>query len=110
MSAGSLNNRAAFKRPPDTEDEFAQVENGFQSAFTIMAGVTFRRGGEGVLAARLEARSPAIIRVRASTQTKTITAGWVVDIDGERFNIRETPRLTKNRLYYEFLAETGVSV
>lgn len=110
MKSGQLNNRAAFHSPLAGKDAAGQIENGFAAEFIVWANVVFRRGGEGVFAARLEAKSPAIITVRASTESLEIRPSWAVDIGGERFNVRERPRFTDDRLYLEFLAETGGAV
>jgi head-tail adaptor len=108
MSTGALRDRLAFQAPNQSEDAAGQVNLGHALAFTIWGRVQRMRGGEGTLGARLEGRTPAIIRVRASTKTRAITAGWLVSEGTETFNIRERPRETDDRLFLEFLAESGV--
>lgn len=86
-------------------------EPDWQDQFTVAAGITFSRGGEAVLAARLTARQPAILRVRVSEDARKIEPDWRCrSRDGEVFQIREKPRVARdNRGYLEMLVEAGVN-
>ncbi|MET3662498.1 head-tail adaptor [Aquamicrobium ahrensii] len=78
----------------------------------IWAGIQFMRGGEGVLAARLTAKQPAILTIRNSTAARGIKPSDRAKNarTGEIFNIREKPRVSReNRGFLEMLVEAGAS-
>ena len=113
LGAGGLRDRFTVQR-----DEAASDWTGHPSApdwrdqFTVWGNIAFMRGGEAVIAARLTARQPAILTVRASSQTRSILpSDRVKDArTGEIYNIREQPRVSKdNRGYLEVLVEAGAS-
>lgn len=108
MQSGQLDKRIDLRSRLDDDDNYGNKKSDFVSRFTIWGNVKFLRGGEGVLAARLTAKQPVIITVRKSTQAQTITAAWRAVIDGQTYKIRENPTPTDNRLYLQFLAETGL--
>jgi head-tail adaptor len=84
----------------------------WQDLFTAWGGIQFMRGGEAVLAARLNARQPAILTIRNSAQARGILpSDRAVNANtGEIFNIRENPREAKdNRDFLEMLVEAGAS-
>lgn len=119
MTAGRLTEHYAFQSRQTEDDGAGNEEGEWITRFTDRAGRLFLRGGEGVIAARLESRQPVVIRVRNSRRSREITADWrVVDIRAGNdeygqprvvFNIRETPKETDDRLFLEFLAEAGVA-
>lgn len=111
--AGSLDRRIRFEMRNAVEDGRGNTVSGdWLLQFTVWAKRTYRRGGEGVLAARLESRQPVILRIRNSRRARTITADWraVDDRDGTVYNIRENPQETDDRAYLEMLVESGVAV
>ena len=69
------------------------------------------RGGESVMAARLEGRAPTILIVRSTAQTRTITTDWqaIDDTTGDTYNVRSVSMRQQND-YLDILAEKGVSV
>jgi head-tail adaptor len=109
--AGYLNRQFRFEVRSSVSDGAGNTVDDWVQQFTVAAGRTFLRGGEAVISARLESRQPAIVRVRNSTNTRQITPDWraVDERTGEVYNIREIPRETEDRLYLEFLAESGVA-
>ena len=97
---------AGFKhlRPGNT------VSGPFETQFTVRAAYRHLRGGEAVIASRLENRHPVIITVRASSQTKQITADWqLVDArDGTAWAVRDVTHET-DRQFISLLCERGVA-
>lgn len=84
----------------------------WQDQFTVWGGIQFMRGGEGVVAARLTARQPAILTVRNSTQARGIKPSDRAKNarTGEIFNIRELPRVSReNRGFLDVLVEAGAT-
>jgi head-tail adaptor len=75
-SAGHLHQRVAFDERPPVSDGYGNSEGEFAEVFSCRAGFTYLRGGETVIAGRLEGRQPIVVRVRASSETRQITAGW----------------------------------
>ena len=109
MQGGTIRDSIEFKTRALASDGMGNTVGSFESQFTVMGNVKYLRGGESVMAARVAAKQPAIITVRVTLETQLIAPDWVAVIDGKTFNIREHPTKTDNRLYYQFLAESGVA-
>lgn len=110
--AQELSARFTIQRFVDVDDGAGNVTGDWLDMFTIWAAIRFSRGGEGVLAARLTARQPAILTVRNSSQSRGILpSDRAVDArTAEIFNIREKPRMSRdNRGFLEMLVEAGVA-
>lgn len=106
MRAGDLTKRATLLEPIEAVDDDGQVVQSWADRGTVWCNWTPRRGGEGVMQARIESRNPAIITVRASALTRRITSEWVARIDGREFDVKEDPTETPDRAFLEFYAET----
>lgn len=112
MDAGKLDRRFRFEARQEIDDGHGSpVAGDWLPRFTVWGNRKFLRGGETVIAARLESRQPAILTIRDSRQAREITADWcVVDTgDGRVYNIRENPKLSDDRGLLEMLAEAGVA-
>lgn len=112
MDAGALDRRVQFQVRVEQDDSYGNQRGDWQAQFDCWAGLKSLRGGEGMIASRLEGRQPGILTVRKSMQTQLITPGWrVVDLhDGDTvYNIRERPRRTDDRAFLEMLVESGVA-
>lgn len=111
VGAGKLDRRLRFDRPKQVSDGAGNFTDGWEEQFTVAANRKWLRGGESVLAARLEAKQPAIVTIRNSSSAREITADWrCVDVRAERvYAIRENPKESDNRGYLEFLVESGVA-
>ncbi len=109
MTAGHLDRRADFERRASLNDGYGNTEDAWAPTFTRWCGVTYLKGGETVMGARLEGRQPVILTVRADPDTQAITPDMRAIIDGRAYNIREFPRPTKDRAYLEMAAESGVA-
>lgn len=110
--AGNLRERFTIRRRRQQDDGHGNTEGPWEDQFTVWAGILYNRGDEGVLAARLTARQPAIMTVRNSAQARGILpSDRAVDArTGEIYNIREKPRVSRdNRGFLEFLVEAGVA-
>jgi len=111
MSAGKLDRRFRFEARADEDDGYGNTTGGWSVQFTRWGGLAYRRGGEGVIAGRLEGRQPAILTVRRDGDTSRISNDWrcVDEGDGTVFAIRENPTRTDDRLFLEMLVEAGVA-
>lgn len=115
-SAGHLTERMTFQKRADLSsasppgDGYGNVEGGWTDQFTIAARRVYLRGGEDVLASRLEGRQPVILTVRRSSDTETITTDWrATDArSGTIYNIRSV-QLTEDRAWIDMLCESGVA-
>ncbi len=76
--------------------------------FQVRAGFMPLRGGESVMAGRLQGQQTAIIFVRSSLQTRAVNTDWRVrDVrSGVSYNIREITR-TRDRFWLDFLCQSG---
>lgn len=109
---GDLRERFTFQRFVEVDDGAGNITGTWVDQFTAWAGVVYSRGGEGVIAARLTARQPAILTIRNSSQARSIMPkDRAKDArTGEIFNIREKPREARdNRGFLEMLVEAGVA-
>lgn len=107
FSAGDLTKRATFQRPHKAADADGNPIQAWPTVFTAWANLRPLRGGESVMAARMDSRSPAILTFRASSQSRQVTSEWRVVVDGRVYECREDPRETQDRAYFEMLIEGG---
>ena len=112
MEAGALDHRATFQSPVQERDEDGQIVQGWQDEFTGWTNVRYLRGGESVMQARMQSRSPAILTIRNSASARAVTSEWravVRDRTGiERvYEMREDPRPSEGSGFLEMLAESG---
>ena len=108
--AGDLRERVTFAKESDGSDGGGGAVDGFADQFTVWAEYTWLRGGEQVLAARLSGVNTVVIRVRASSQSRQITADWQARDarTGQRFNIRSVVATT-DRQWVDVTAQSGVA-
>jgi head-tail adaptor len=108
--AGQLIEHVVFDELNSVEDGYGNWQNEFVEQFSIRAGYTWLRGGEGVQAARLEGQQPLIVRVRVSDDTARIKPDWRMrDVrTGTVFAIRGITR-SLDRGYLDVLVQSGVA-
>lgn len=105
QSASSLTKRASFLKPEKGRDPDGNIIQGYFEQFNVAASVQPLRGGEEIMQARMQSKAPAIITVRASSQSRQITSEWRIRIDGHEYDVKEDPRESQNRAFLEMLAE-----
>ncbi|NMG39890.1 head-tail adaptor protein [Chelativorans sp. ZYF759] len=77
MGAGELRHRLAFDRREAVDDGYGNtVGEQWVEQFDRAAGLTYERGNEAVMAARLEGRSIIRVKLRKDSQTCAITTDW----------------------------------
>lgn len=114
MSAGARRHRIIFSKRAIVDDGAGNPVSGdFADQFTVWTRVQVLKGGEGVLAARLQGTQPVVLSVLAYPDTtKLITTDWRgVDADDATkvYNIRAvTPN--ENNFDIDLLCEQGVVV
>lgn len=119
MDAGALTRRLDFEAPHAVEDGAGNYVDGHVLQFTQAASVQYLKGGEGVLASRLNATQPVVITIRRSVQAQAITPEWrVVDKRGGYdefgkprvvYQVKEFPRGSDDGGFLEMLAVRGVA-
>ncbi|PKA40449.1 head-tail adaptor protein [Rhizobium sullae] len=109
--AGTLRERVSFSVRNEQDDGYGNVASGWVEQFQDAASYTHLRGGETIIAARLENRHPVVIRVRASTKTRSVTADWKLTDKrtGVEYAIRDVTHDVE-RAYIDFLCESGVAI
>lgn len=109
MAAGALKERVSFAVRNEQDDGFGNTVADWIEQFQDAAEYVHLRGGETVIAARLENRHPQVIKVRASTATRRITADWrVTDTrTNVEYAIRDVTATTDNK-WIDLLCERGV--
>lgn len=108
MSAGSLKERVTFAVRSEVDDGYGNTVSGWIEQFQRSAEYVHLRGGETVMASRLQNRHPQVIRVRACSQTRRTTAEWrIKDMrTGIEYAIRDVT-LSTDRKWVDFLCERG---
>lgn len=109
--AGSLKEHISFAVRNQHDDGYGNTISDWVEQFQDAAEYTHLRGGETVIAARLTNKHPQVIRVRASSRTRAVTADWRIKDTrtGTEYAIKDVTASTDNR-WIDFLCERGVVV
>lgn len=105
ITAQHLTQRAAFYEPFEERDADGMLVQSWLLRFTLAAHVLYLRGSEAVMQARMQSKNPAIITVRDTPGSRTITSEWRAEIEGKTFEIKEDPRPEQARRMLAMLAE-----
>lgn len=110
MTAGPQRERIAFDKRDQSSDGGGGITTAFSEQFVLWASYTHLRGGETVIAGRLEGKHPAIIRVRASVNSRLIGTDWRARDEraGTTYAIRDVT-WTPDRKWIDLLCESGVA-
>jgi SPP1 family predicted phage head-tail adaptor len=109
-TAGELRERITFAARQSADDGYGGTIGGFADRFTVAARVRTLKGGEQVMASRLQGLQPVIITVRYSDDTKQIAADWQARDarSGKIYAITAPPANTDERKgYLDILATEG---
>lgn len=104
-SAGDLTKRATLLEPRVERDADGQLVQGWIERGAVWCHVLPLRGGESVMAARMQSRNPAIVTLRASSLSRQVTSEWRLRIGGREYDVKEDPRETQDRAWLEMLVE-----
>ncbi|WP_371346228.1 phage head closure protein [Ancylobacter sp. IITR112] len=78
--AGRLRERVHFQSRTVVDDGYGNTRGAWVTRFTVAAGLRPLRGGEQVMASRLQGVQPYVLTVRQSSQTREVASDWrVVD-------------------------------
>ncbi|MBC9245158.1 phage head closure protein [Paracoccus sp. 11-3] len=104
-SAGQLTKRAEFLKPFMEKDADGRVIQRYDLQFRSWAHVLPLRGGEQIMQARMAAKAPAIVTIRATPEAREITSEWRLRIGGIEYDLKEHPRESQDRAFLEMLVE-----
>lgn len=105
---GDLNHRITFQRPSLVPDGYGGTQDGWEDVFTYPARLMPLRGGEGVMAGRLQGTQPYVCTISASTDSRRVTPAWraVNARGGTVYNITAVTE-TEDRAWVEVLVTAG---
>lgn len=121
--SGQLYERVAFDQRVSQPDGYGNEQEQFVEQFERRAGFTFLRGGEAVIASRLEGRQPIVVRVRRDSDTLKIQPDWQMRNardggwqgtapdqywDGPVYAVRSIAP-TEDRQFLDIMVESGVA-
>ena len=115
IEAGRLNERVILSRReetnPDAPNDYGNTVAEWVDQGEVWAQFVHLRGGETVIAGRLQGRHTMVMRVRASPLTRSVTAEWkVTDAGtGAEYAVRDVTPLP-DRSGLDLLVEGGVAV
>lgn len=111
IGAGSLDNRIAFDAPTATPNGQGGTISGWEARHECSAGVTYLRGTEPVIAARLVGVQPVVIRIRNCAAAREIASDWRArDVrTGIVYAVTGNPVPSDNRAFLDIMAKSGVT-
>lgn len=106
-----MNFKLAFDAPFPTSNGMGGVIDGWIERHVCWAALTFLRGGEAVMGARLAGRQPVVVTVRDCAAARLIETDWRMrDIrSGVAYNIR-TIIPSDDRATLQLTCESGVAL
>lgn len=110
ISAPNLYYKVHCQKRVEIDDGAGNTVGDFATQFTVRAAFTHLRGGEAVIASRLENKHPVVVTLRSSAQTRQINSDWrLVDArDGAAWPVRDVTPET-DRHWISLLCERGVA-
>jgi SPP1 family predicted phage head-tail adaptor len=110
VSAPSLYYKVHCQKRVEQDDGYGNTVSDFATQFSVRAAFVHLRGGEMVIASRLENKHPMVVTLRSSAQTRQINADWqLVDArDGSKWAVRDVTPET-DRQWISLLCERGVA-
>src|SRR5690606_27991555 len=76
ITASNLRDRVSLEKQEEIDDGYGGVTGQWVVQFERDACILLSKGGETVIASRLQSIQPALIIVRFDAETSTITADW----------------------------------
>lgn len=112
MGAGQMRDRVLFQRPLETETESGGVSRSFEPLFggAVWGELVPEKGGERLQSGRLHESAGALLRVRSSDNTRSLTTDDQAVINGTTYNIRSIEDIARRRKTLELVLERGVAV
>jgi hypothetical protein len=110
LMAGLYESVAFDMRVAGTDTYGNPAPGAFVEQFRCRGGFTWLRGGETVIAARLEGQQPIVVRIRASSAARAIKSDWRMRNlrDGKVFAVRSISE-TDDRRWLDVMVVEGVA-
>ncbi|NKE74473.1 phage head closure protein [Ochrobactrum sp. MC-1LL] len=111
ITANALRDRVRLEKREEVDDGYGNTYGQWVPQFERDACILPSKGGETVIASRLQEVQPALIIVRFDAETATITAAWrLIDArSGMIYNIRTAADMERRRRFITMLCEAGVA-
>ena len=110
--AGALSEIVAFESRAVIDDGYGnEVSGEWTERFRANARIQPIKGGDAIIADRLQGTQPVVIRVRYEPQTIGANTDWQIrDLRaGVIYQIKSSANMDEKRRYIEFLAVSGVA-
>lgn len=109
MRAGQLRERFSFEERSSVSDGYGNTREAWTAQFVVAGRRVVLRGGETVMAARLQGTDPAIITIRASVAAHTIRPHWrAVDVRTNEIWAIRSVNPAERKDHIDLLVERGV--
>lgn len=107
--AGELRERVGFQSPTEINDGAGNVTDGWETQFTLAARLMPLRGGEAVMAGRLQGTQPYICTVRGCASIRMVTTAWqAVNVrTGAVYNIKAITNPDERGAMFDILMVAG---
>jgi len=111
ITASDLRDRVSLEKREEIDDGYGGVVGQWVTQFERNACILLSKGGETVIAARLQSVQPALIIVRYDAETAAITAAWrlIEARSGTVYNIRTVADMERRGRFITMLCESGVA-
>nr|WP_313011930.1 phage head closure protein [Brucella intermedia] len=111
ITANALRDRVRLEKREEIDDGYGNTYGQWVPQFERDACILPSKGGETVIASRLQSVQPALIIVRFDTETATITPTWrlIETRSGTVYNIRTAADMERRRRFITLLCESGVA-
>lgn len=109
ITANALRDRVRLEQREELDDGYGNVYGAWVAKFERDACILLSKGGETVIASRLQSIQPALIIVRFDAVTSTITADWrLIEIrSGTMYNIRTSADMERRGRWWTMLCDAG---
>lgn len=97
MKTSDLDRRVKVLEPFKAKDADGVTVQDYYDRGTIWANFKHRASSESFQAARMEAKNPATVAVRASSLTQRITSEWRLETGDMLYDVQGDPYLTDDR-------------
>ncbi len=111
ITANDLRDRVSLEKREEIDDGYGGTVGAWVPQFERNACILLSKGGETVIASRLQSIQPALIIVRYDAETATITAAWrlIETRSGTVYNIRTSADMERRGRFITMLCESGVA-
>lgn len=109
ITASDLRDRVSLEKQEEVDDGYGGVTGQWVVQFERDACILLSKGGETVIASRLQSIQPALIIVRFDAETSTITADWrLIEVrSGTTYNIRTSADMERRGRWWTMLCDAG---